>query len=325
MLIFSTPFQGVEKELIAIFDYGKAMTRMKQAKYYIAAGLFLALTAVKFLVPGAAETVRGKAAELLDRDTDYTAVIHYIRSELLPGTSPEGDEHSGAQPMPAEKTPASLPAGTGKMRRETLPEAEQPAGKDLTGQAAATSAPAGAEEPEQALEQAEPQQEQSAAEDVPAAVQAFLDSQAAFSEYGTPENVSYALQELPFSYRIPVGGYSASGFGYRLHPILDEVKFHYGTDVAANSGDDIGAFAAGTVTFAGEEENLGNYVTVDHGGGWQSLYAHCGTVYVKAGDSVQQGQKLALVGATGLATGPHLHFELTHDGVYLNPEYYINH
>ena len=110
----------------------------------------------------------------------------------------------------------------------------------------------------------------------------------------------------------------------RLHPILDEVKFHYGTDVPANSGDDIGAFAAGTVLLAGEDENLGSYVTVDHGGGWQSLYAHCGTVYVKAGDTVQPGQKLALVGATGLATGPHLHFELTHDGVYLNPEYYIN-
>ena len=300
------------------------MMLLKQAKYYIAAGIFLALTAVRLLVPGAAETVRGKTAELLNRDTDYTAVIRYIRSELLPGTSPEGDGHSEAQPVPAEKTPAptpaSSPAVTDASRQEVPTKAARPAGTGLTGQAAATPIPTETAEPEQA----KPQQEQSAAEDVPTAVQAFLDSQAAFSEYELPENVSYALQELPFSYRVPVGGYSASGFGYRLHPILGEVKFHYGTDVAANSGDDIGAFAAGTVRFAGEDENLGNYVTVDHGGGWQSLYAHCGTVYVKAGDSVQQGQKLALVGATGLATGPHLHFELTHDGVYLNPEYYIN-
>ena len=300
------------------------MMHMKQAKYYIAAGLFLALTVVKLLIPGAAETMRGKAAELLSRDTDYTAVIRYIRTGLLPNSSPEEGTQDTARSTPEPETPPA-PTAAGAPRQETLPEAAQPAGIDLTGQAAAEPASAGTEDTEQA--EAQPMQGQDASgaeEDVPAAVQAFLDSQAAFSEYELPENVTYTMQELPCSYRVPVGGYSASGFGYRLHPILDEVKFHYGTDVAANSGDDIGAFAAGTVSFAGEDENLGNYITIDHGDGWQSLYAHCGTVYVKAGDTVQQGQKLALVGATGLATGPHLHFELTHDSVYLNPEYYIN-
>ena len=295
---------------------------MKQVKYYIAAGIFLALTAVRLLIPGAAETVHGKAAEFLGRDTDYTAVIRYIRTGLLPNSSPEEDVKDTARPTPEPETPSPSPAAS---RQETPRSTAQPSAPDLSGQAAAEPASAGTEGPEQA--ETQPRQEQEAPgaeEDVPAAVQAFLDAQAAFSEYEMPENVTYAMQELPFSYLIPVGGYSASGFGYRLHPLLGEVKFHYGTDVAANSGDDIGAFAAGTVSFAGEDENLGNYVTVDHGNGWQSLYAHCGTVYVKAGDTVQQGQKLALVGATGLATGPHLHFELTHDGVYLNPEYYIN-
>ena len=298
---------------------------MKQAKYYIAAGLFLVLTAVRLLVPGAAETMHSKAAELLSRDTDYTAVIHYLRTGLLPNSSPEENAQDTAQSTPESETPLPTPTATDASRQEPLPEAAQPAGTTSTGQAAAEPASAGMGESEQS--EAQPQQGQDASgaeEDVPAAVQAFLDAQATFSEYKMPENVTYAMQELPFSYRIPVGGYSASGFGYRLHPILDEVKFHYGTDVAANSGDDIGSFAAGTVSFAGEDENLGNYLTVDHGDGWQSLYAHCGTVYVKAGDTVQQGQKLALVGATGLATGPHLHFELTHDGVHLNPEYYIN-
>ena len=298
------------------------MVHMKQAKYYIAAGIFLALTAIRLLIPGAAETVRGKAAELLGRDTDYTAVIRYIRTGLLPNSSPEEDARDTARSAPEPETPPPTPAAS---RQERPTETAQPAETDLTGQAPAAPASAGAGEPEQA--ETRPRQEQDASdaeEDVPAAVQAFLDAQAAFSGYEMPEDVTYAMQEPPFSYLIPVGGYSASGFGYRMHPILGEVKFHYGTDVAANSGDDIGAFAAGTVSFAGEDENLGNYVTVDHGDGWQSLYAHCGTVYVKAGDTVQPGQKLALVGATGLATGPHLHFELTHDGVYLNPEYYIN-
>ena len=292
------------------------MMCLKQAKYYIAAGIFLALTAVRLLVPGAAETVHSKAEELLGRDTDYTAVIRYIRTGLLPDPSPEEDARDTVRSAPEPETPLPSP---------TPAETAQPAETDLTGQAAAEPASAGTREPEQAEPQPQREQDTSGTEeDVPAAVQAFLDTQAAFSEYEMPENVTYAMQELPFSYLIPVGGYSASGFGYRLHPILGEVKFHYGTDVAANSGDDRGAFAAGTVSFAGEDENLGNYVTVDHGDGWQSLYAHCGTVYVKAGDTVRQGQKLALVGATGLATGPHLHFELTHDGVYLNPEYYIN-
>lgn len=295
------------------------MMHMKQAKYYIAAGIFLALTAFRFLVPGAAETVRGKAAELLSRDTDYTAVIRYIRTELLPKTSLGEDEQDTAQAASTPETPAPTPTPTPAATDAPQREAAQSDGTALTGQAAASPAPVGAEE------QTPPRQEQDAAEEeLPAAVQAFLNAQAAFSGYEQPENVTYTMPSLPFSHRTPVGGYSASGFGYRLHPVLDEIKFHYGTDVPANSGDDIGAFAAGTVSFAGEDENLGSYVTVDHGGGWQSLYAHCGTVYVQAGDSVQPGQKLALVGATGLATGPHLHFELTHDGVYLNPEYYIN-
>ena len=306
--------------------------RLKQVKYYIAAGLFLALTAVKLLVPGAAESVRGKAAELLGRDTDYTAVIRYIRSELLPRASPEGDAPDAAQAAPAAQTPSPTPAATSAPRRKTSTETAKLDGTDLTGQTASTPTPAETEKPgqdvtqqsEQAASQPEQGTAETAGEVIPAAVQAFLDAQAAFSEYEPPENVTYALLDPPFSYRPPVGGYSASGFGYRLHPILDEVKFHYGTDVPANSGDDITAFAAGTVRFAGEDENLGNYLTIDHGGGWQSLYAHCGTIYVKSGDSVQPGQKLALVGATGLATGPHLHFELTRDGVYLNPEYYIN-
>ena len=156
------------------------------------------------------------------------------------------------------------------------------------------------------------------------AVAAFLEQQAEFASVPPPEGVDYGFYELPFDYTVPVAGYTSSGFGYRVHPILKEVKFHFGTDFAANAGEDVCAFADGTVSFAGSSDSFGNYITVDHGGGWISLYAHCSYLYVHTGQSVNAGEKIALVGATGHVTGPHLHFELTHDGVYLNPEYYFN-
>lgn len=162
------------------------------------------------------------------------------------------------------------------------------------------------------------------AAEIPEAVSIFLNSQEAFMDYGFPENVDYTVQELPFEYAIPVAGCSSSGFGYRIHPIQNEVKFHYGTDFAANAGENIAAFADGTVLFAGSSDSFGNYITIDHGDGWTTLYAHCSYLYVHSGQSVTSGEKIALVGATGHVTGPHLHFELRHNGIYLNPEYYIN-
>ena len=81
--------------------------------------------------------------------------------------------------------------------------------------------------------------------ELPSAVTAFLERQAAFSDYALPENADYGYVPLPFDYCSPVAGYSSSGFGYRLHPILDTVRFHYGTDIAAGAGESIAAFADG--------------------------------------------------------------------------------
>lgn len=94
-------------------------------------------------------------------------------------------------------------------------------------------------------------------------------------------------------------------------------------DIAANSGDDIVSFAAGTVTEVGENSTSGKFLRVEHEDGYATMYAHCGLIYAQEGQNVQAGEKIALVGATGKATGPHLHFELTHDGVYLNPAFYL--
>lgn len=278
------------------------------------------LTLIKVLIPGAAENLRAEAARILNRDTDYTQVISYISDKLSP---PERTPQAQASPSPEESAalsgPAYSPVTMSSLREEKLPAVKRPASDELTQRVKNRLSGV-----ESGNAPSETDGEGEGAEELPEAVQTFLNSQAAYSDYALPVNVTYSLSELPFPYEAPVSGYQSSGFGYRLHPILNEVKFHYGTDVAAYSGDTIMAFADGTVTFSGYSDSYGYYITIDHADGWQSLYAHCSQLYVQSGDSVTMGQQIALVGETGQATGPHLHFELTHNGVYVNPEYYVN-
>ena len=88
-------------------------------------------------------------------------------------------------------------------------------------------------------------------------------------------------------------------------------------------GTGIRAFADGVVGVVAQSSDLGNYVTVDHPGGFTTLYAHCKCITASAGQTVRCGAILAQVGQTGAATGPHLHFELHWDQVYINPVYYV--
>ena len=155
------------------------------------------------------------------------------------------------------------------------------------------------------------------------AMAAFMEEQQPFVDLGVPANVSYDAPMPKFSFVPPLSARVSSDFGYRLHPIDNQTKFHYGMDLAANSGDDIVCFAAGIVTEVGENGTSGKFLRVEHEDGYATMYAHCGQIYVEEGQKVEAGEKIALVGATGKATGPHLHFELTHDGVYLNPAFYL--
>ena len=113
---------------------------------------------------------------------------------------------------------------------------------------------------------------------------------------------------------LPVAGTITSPQGYRTDPITGEVSYHSGTDIAVPEGTPILAAADGTVTIANALDSWGGsygyHVKLDHGGGLTTLYAHCSSICVTAGQQVKAGQVIAYVGHTGRATGPHLHFEV---------------
>lgn len=119
------------------------------------------------------------------------------------------------------------------------------------------------------------------------------------------------------------GWWVSSPYGWREHPVDDEEKFHNGVDLAVNTGTSVKAFADGVVDYIGDSPVYGLYTQIDHGNGVTSFYAHCSELLVQQGQAVSVGDVIALSGATGNATGPHLHFELKKEGVLLNPLYYI--
>jgi len=118
---------------------------------------------------------------------------------------------------------------------------------------------------------------------------------------------------LPSDYSV------SSGFGMRMHPILKVKKMHTGVDIGGKTGASIVAANSGTVILAGYASGYGNRVVIDHGDGITTLYAHCSKLLVKVGDEVEAGQTIAKVGSTGLATGPHLHFEVRVKGEPVDP------
>ena len=111
----------------------------------------------------------------------------------------------------------------------------------------------------------------------------------------------------------------SSGFSNRFHPILKQWKMHLGTDFAAPQGTPVRTVGDGVVQFAGVQNGYGNVVFVQHQGNDLTVYAHLSRIDVKQGEKVSQGQTVGLVGHTGWATGPHLHFEFRVNGVQEDP------
>lgn len=119
-------------------------------------------------------------------------------------------------------------------------------------------------------------------------------------------------------------GYISSSFGSRLDPFTGYTAFHPGVDFAGTVGAHIVAVAAGIVTWAGPKVGYGSLVEVDHGNGYITRYAHNAQILVQAGDTVQKGQSVALMGSTGHSTGPHVHFEVLRDGNPVDPMTFIS-
>lgn len=261
---------------------------MNRKQIYICSAIFIALTLVRFTSPALADRISDGINRALYIEQEHTETAVEFGKSLADGDVIDTflerfDKSTPAQPAAAESTPDPIP---------TAEAATEPT---------SSPTPQPTEHP---------------------AVAAFLASQSAYSDYAVPETVSYERPELPFDYESPLAGVTSSGFGYRMHPIKNEVKYHYGTDLAADTGTPISAFADGTIVAQGNSDSFGKYVMIDHSDGYRTLYAHCSELCMSCG-SVKKGDIIAFVGSTGASTGPHLHFELERDGVYLNPEFYI--
>ncbi|MBR7122140.1 MAG: peptidoglycan DD-metalloendopeptidase family protein [Oscillospiraceae bacterium] len=116
----------------------------------------------------------------------------------------------------------------------------------------------------------------------------------------------------------------SSVYGWRVHPVHKDWRFHYGIDLAASKGTPIVATRSGVVEFAKYSSSAGYYVKIDHQDGFDSVYMHMTHYIVKKGDKVSAGQVIGYVGSTGTSTGNHLHFAIMYNGSYVNPADYLN-
>ena len=115
----------------------------------------------------------------------------------------------------------------------------------------------------------------------------------------------------------------SSPFGNRTSPTAGASSYHQGIDIDGNTGDPVWAARAGIVTVAGWSNAAGNYVKIDHRDGFQSIYMHLNSFSTSSGAVVSAGQTIGTMGATGVATGDHLHFGIMQNGVYVNPCNYV--
>lgn len=121
----------------------------------------------------------------------------------------------------------------------------------------------------------------------------------------------------------PVNGKLSSNYGMRSHPRTGRKTFHSGIDLSAPRGTPIRATADGVVSFSDWSKGSGKVVVIEHGHDFTTVYAHNSRNDVVAGQAVKRGDVIALAGATGNATGPHLHYEVWKNGIYMNPSQFI--
>ena len=122
---------------------------------------------------------------------------------------------------------------------------------------------------------------------------------------------------------LPVEGRFSSRFGLRWHPIGHQRQFHQGLDIASERSSPVKATASGKVKWAGWKGGYGRCVIIDHGHGWETLYAHLKSHWHPPGSFVESGETIGKVGSSGFVTGPHLHYEVRYLGQPQDPIYFI--
>lgn len=312
--------------------------RRRLTQLVICAAVFVLLVGAKLLLPSRIEPLRGRLTALMEQNMDVTGAFSAVGravsgTEAVSGAlqdvfravfQPEdSDAVAVSAPAPQFGEPDPLEAmrtfvrsgdSGAWMMRSAGGEggtAQAETADTAAASAAASTAPAAPANPSPAA---------SASGETPRTMEL---SSVLYSHENLPANVSLEQAVLGFAYTVPVRGTLSSNFGYREHPVDGEEKFHYGVDLAADTGTEIDCFADGVVASVGESTSYGKYLTVTHAGGYTTLYAHCSAISVSSGTAVKRGQMLAQVGQTGIATGPHLHFELHRGSVYLDPIYYV--
>ena len=277
--------------------------RQRLIQLVVCGSVFVLLVAVKLLLPGRVAVLNATLSNVLEQNMDLQAVFSAVGRTF----SGEEDWTGAAQEVyravfaPEEGEALETAAHSGIELNERTP-----------GEAALDR-----------LHTYSSQKEETPEEDSTPEQQVSTLAYILYSDQNLPDNVSLEQAILGFDYCSPISGTLSSPFGYREHPVEGEERFHYGVDLAANTGTEIACFADGTVKAVGESSSYGKYCIVDHAGGYSTLYAHCSRIVTSSGATVSKGEKIAEVGETGIATGPHLHFELHKDGVYLNPIYYV--
>lgn len=145
------------------------------------------------------------------------------------------------------------------------------------------------------------------------------------TETTTGEKAVFSPVFLTVNLENPIeDGNITSKFGYRVSPITNEYSLHSGLDIAAPENTKIYAAYDGVVEKAECNEINGNYIVIRHSDNLKTTYNHCNKLLVSKGETVKKGEVIALVGATGYATGNHLHFEVLLNGKYVNPLYVLN-
>ena len=298
--------------------------RIRLRQLLICVVLFLVVFVGNGVFPGRMSEVRDHLQTLLSADTDFRAAFKNLGASLL-GNTPLLDE--------VGEFCIEVFGGTAQVQQSAYPQLDAITREERTFLSTKAKRDMlvehylGWSRPLETARSEDPAEPAPASESEAMAVPAVGTVIQAMNYSGTALPENYTMDQLSLGgleVVTPVLGHLTSPYGYRDHPVNGDYTFHNGVDISGQEGSSIVAFADGKVDYIGENETHGLYLQLDHGNGIKSFYAHCSKLCVSKGQLVAAGEKIAEVGATGVATGPHLHLELKLDGMHLNPAYYVD-